>query len=65
MLLDEDELDEALGREWIDGATADRARAEADRSWSGRTRRHLAAPRWCRSGPWSAAGRELAARRAP
>ncbi|MCG6955466.1 MAG: DUF402 domain-containing protein [Gemmatimonadetes bacterium] len=31
VLLDADELDEALGREWIDGPTADRARAEADR----------------------------------
>jgi predicted RNA-binding protein associated with RNAse of E/G family len=31
VLLDEDELDEAMGREWIDGPTADRARAEADR----------------------------------
>jgi predicted RNA-binding protein associated with RNAse of E/G family len=29
LLLDEDELDEALGREWVDGATAERARAEA------------------------------------
>lgn len=30
-ILDEDELDEALGREWIDGETAERARAEASR----------------------------------
>lgn len=29
LLLDEDELDEALGREWVDGPTAERARAEA------------------------------------
>ena len=31
MLLDEDELDEALGREWIDADLADRAREEAHR----------------------------------
>lgn len=31
LLLDEDELDEALGREWIDPATAARAREEARR----------------------------------
>ena len=31
LLLDADELDEALGREWIDGETAARARAEAHR----------------------------------
>lgn len=30
-LLDEDELDEALGREWIEAATAARARAEGER----------------------------------
>ena len=29
MLLDEDELDEALGREWVDADTAARVRAEA------------------------------------
>jgi hypothetical protein len=29
ILLDEDELDEALGREWVDRDTAERARAEA------------------------------------
>jgi len=31
MLLDEDELDEALGREWVDVDTAARARSEAGR----------------------------------
>jgi predicted RNA-binding protein associated with RNAse of E/G family len=31
MLLDEDELDEALGREWVDAETAARAREEARR----------------------------------
>ena len=30
-LLDEEELDEALGREWIDSATAERARVEGGR----------------------------------
>ncbi len=34
-LLDEDEFDEALGREWIDGDTAARARAEARRLLEG------------------------------
>jgi predicted RNA-binding protein associated with RNAse of E/G family len=34
VLLDADELDEALGREWIDRSTANRARAEADRLMS-------------------------------
>ena len=29
LLLDEEELDEALGREWVDRATADSAREEA------------------------------------
>ncbi len=29
LLLDEEELDEALGREWVDRGTAERARAEA------------------------------------
>lgn len=31
LLLDEDELDEAVGREWVDAATAARAREEAER----------------------------------
>lgn len=31
LLLDEDELDEAMGREWVDGATAARAHDEARR----------------------------------
>lgn len=31
LLLDEEELDEALGREWLDGALADRARQEGRR----------------------------------
>jgi predicted RNA-binding protein associated with RNAse of E/G family len=34
-LLDEDEMDEALGREWIDGETAARARDEARRLMEG------------------------------
>jgi len=31
LLLDEDEFDHAVGREWIDAATAERARTEASR----------------------------------
>ena len=36
-LLDEDELDEALGREWIDGETAARAALEAQTMMKGAT----------------------------
>ena len=35
LLLDEDELDEALGKEWVDGATAARAHDEARRMIQG------------------------------
>jgi len=35
LLLDEDELDEALGREWLDADTASRARDEARRLMEG------------------------------
>jgi predicted RNA-binding protein associated with RNAse of E/G family len=35
VLLDEDELDEALGREWLDAETAARARQEAQRMLQG------------------------------
>ncbi|HSG07665.1 MAG TPA: DUF402 domain-containing protein [Longimicrobiales bacterium] len=37
-LLDEDELDRALGREWVDGETAARAREEAGRLVEGANR---------------------------
>ena len=35
LLLDEDELDQAMGREWIDAETAERATAEAQRMMDG------------------------------